>query len=106
MVCALLFLKPAMDRMLGQSGDLVATRPARLAVDVKMNDAREDYVRSTLSRAADGTITVTPNPMQDSSMLSVLAASSAFFVRPAHDDTRKAGETVQVIDLAHLPGGY
>ena len=106
MVCALLFLKPAMDRMLGQSGDLPPMQPARLAVDVKMNDTREDYVRSALARAANGSLTVTPNPVQDSSMLSVLAASDAFLVRPAHDPARKAGETVQVIDLANLPGGY
>ena len=50
MVCALLFLKPALERMLGQPGDLVATGPARLAVDVKANDLREDYVRSKLAR--------------------------------------------------------
>lgn len=106
MVCALLFMKPAMDRMLGQAGDLVGTVPARLTVDLKMNDQREDYVRSTLSRGADGSLTVTPHPVQDSSMLSVLAASSAFLVRPAHDPARKAGETVQVVDLAGLPGGY
>jgi molybdopterin molybdotransferase len=106
MVCALLFMKPAMDRMLGQAGDLVGTVPARLAVDLKMNDQREDYVRSTLSRAADGSLTVTPHPVQDSSMLSVLAESSAFLVRPAHDPARKAGETVQVVDLAGLPGRY
>ena len=106
MVCALLFMKPAMDRMLGQPGELVGTVPARLAVDLKMNDQREDYVRSTLSRGADGSLTVTPHPVQDSSMLSVLAASSAFLVRPAHDPARKAGETVQVVDLAGLPGGY
>ena len=46
MVCSLLFLKPAMERMLGQAGDLPATVPARLAIDVKQNDQREDYVRS------------------------------------------------------------
>jgi molybdopterin molybdotransferase len=106
MVCALLFLKPAMDRMLGQPGDLVGTVPARLAVDVKMNDQREDYVRSTLARAADGSLIVTPHPVQDSSMLSVLAGSDAFLVRPACDPARKAGEIVQVVDLAGLPGGY
>ena len=106
MVCALLFLKPAMDRMLGQPGDLVSTQPARLAVDVKMNDTREDYVRSSLSRAADGTLTVKPHPVQDSSMLSVLAESGALLVRPAHDPARKAGDSVQIIDLAALPGVY
>jgi molybdopterin molybdotransferase len=106
MVCALMFMKPAIDRMLGQSGDLVGTRPARLAVDLKANDTREDYVRSRLSRSADGGLTVEPHPVQDSSMLSVLASSSALMVRPAHDPARKAGDVVQVIDLSVLPGGY
>jgi molybdopterin molybdotransferase len=105
MVCALLFLKPAIDRMLGQAGDLVATEPARLAVDVKVNDTREDYVRSKLTRTADGLL-VEPHAVQDSSMLSVLAWSSGLLVRPAHDPARKAGDTVQVIDLSVLPGTY
>jgi molybdopterin molybdotransferase len=106
MVCSLMFVKPAMDRMLGQAGELVATVPARLAVDVKQNDTREDYVRAQLMRGADGSLSVKPHPIQDSSMLSVLAWSDALLVRPAHDPARKAGETVQVIDLAALPGGY
>jgi molybdopterin molybdotransferase len=92
--------------MLGQPGDLVATRPARTAVDLKANDTREDYVRCRLTRAADGILTVEPHPVQDSSMLSVLAWAGALLVRPAHDPARKAGETVQVIDLSVLPGGY
>jgi molybdopterin molybdotransferase len=106
MVCALLFLKPALERMLGQSGELVRTQPARLAVDVKQNDQREDYVRSTLARAADGSLSVTPHPVQDSSMLSVLAACDGLLIRPPHDPARKAGDTVQVVDLLGLAGGY
>lgn len=106
MVCSLLFLKPALERMLGQPGDLVATVPARLAVDVKANDQREDYVRSRLARATDGSLTVDPHPVQDSSMLSVLAACDGLMIRPAHDPARKAGDTVQIVDLQSLPGGY
>ena len=106
MVCALMFVKPALERMLGQSGDLVATRPARLAVDVKENDTREDYVRAVLRHGPDGSLTVEPHTIQDSSMLSVLAWSNALLVRPPHDPARKAGDVVQVIDLAALPGGY
>lgn len=106
MVCALLFLKPALERMLGQPGDLVSTVPARLAVDVKQNDQREDYVRSRLQRGADGALTVDPHPVQDSSMLSVLAACDGFLIRPPHDPARKAGDTVQVVDLERLPGHY
>jgi molybdopterin molybdotransferase len=106
MVCALMFVKPALDRMLGQAGDLVATQPARLAVDVKANDTREDYVRAQLVRGANGGLSVKPHPIQDSSMLSVLAWCDALMVRPAHDPARQAGDTVQIIDLAALPGGY
>jgi molybdopterin molybdotransferase len=105
MVCSLLFLKPAIDRMLGQPGDLVTTQPARLAIDVKANDIREDYVRSKLTRT-DGGLVVMPHAVQDSSMLSVLAWSSALLVRPPHDPARTAGDTVQVIDLSVLPGAY
>ena len=106
MVCALLFLKPAMERMTGQAGVLPATVTARLAVDVKQNDQREDYVRSLARRQPDGSLVVEPHKVQDSSMLSVLAWSSGLLVRPAHDPARKAGEEAQVIDLAALPGGY
>jgi molybdopterin molybdotransferase len=106
MVCALLFLKPALERLLGRSGDLPATRPARLAVDLKANDTREDYVRSRLGRTPDGGLSVEPHKIQDSSMLSVLAGCGAFLVRPPHDPARKAGDTAQVIDLGTLDGGY
>ena len=40
----------------------------------------------------------------NSLMLSVLAASTAFLIRPAHDPARKAGDSVQIIDLSALPG--
>ena len=106
MVCALLFLKPALERLLGQPGDLISTRPAQLSIDVKANDTREDYVRSRLSLGAGGTTTVEPHKVQDSSMLSVLAGSDALLVRPAHDPARKAGETVQIIDLSGVAGRY
>ena len=99
-------MKPALDRMLGQPGELVATRPAKLAVDVKQNDTREDYVRAFVTRGPDGGLTVEPHKIQDSSMLSVLAWSNALLVRPAHDPARKAGDVVQVIDLSALSGGY
>jgi molybdopterin molybdotransferase len=105
LVCALLFMKPAMERMLGQPGDVPPTVPAKLAVDVKQNDNREDYVRSRLTRTAEG-LTVKPHAVQDSSMLSVMAWCSGLMIRPPFDSARKAGDTVQVIDLEAIPGGY
>jgi molybdopterin molybdotransferase len=92
--------------MLGQPGDMPVTKPAKLAIDVKQNDQREDYVRALTKRGGDGGLTVEPHKIQDSSMLSVLAWSNALLVRPPHDPAHKAGDLVQVIDLAELPGGY
>jgi molybdopterin molybdotransferase len=106
LVCALLFLKPAIERMLGQPGAPVGTVPARLLVDLKPNDTREDYVRARLVRQPDGTLAVEPHAVQDSSMLSVLAWADALLVRPPHEAARRAGETVQIIDLSVLPGGF
>ena len=106
MVCALLFLRPALERMLGRPGELVPTVPARLAVDLKENDTREDYVRARLTRDAEGTLTVEPHAIQDSSMLTVLAHSEALLVRPAHDPARQAGDLVQVVDLAGAVPGF
>jgi len=104
MVCSLLFLKPAMERMTGRDGNLPATVPARLAVDVKANDQRQDYVRSRTTRQADGSLTVEPHKVQDSSMLSVLAWCNALLLRPPYDPARKAGDQVDIIDLDAYAG--
>jgi molybdopterin molybdotransferase len=106
MVCALLFLKPALERMTGRAGGLPARTTARLAVDVKENDQREDYVRSLAVRRPDGNLTVEPHKIQDSSMLSVLSWCNALLIRPPHDPAKKAGDSVQIVDLSVLPGGY
>jgi molybdopterin molybdotransferase len=104
MVCALLFLKPALERLLGLPGALPATHPARLVAAMKANDTREDYMRALLSRSDDGSLAVEPHAVQDSSMLSVLADCQALLVRPPHDPARAPGDTVSVIDLASFPG--
>ena len=57
-------------------------------------------------RQPDGSLTVEPHRIQDSSMLSVLSWCNALMIRPPHDPARKAGESVQIIDLSVLPGGY
>ena len=39
-------------------------------------------------------------------MHSVMAWCSGLMIRPPFDPARKAGDTVQVIDLGAVPGGY
>jgi len=98
LVCGLLFLKPAIERLGGLPGEAPQTEMARLGGPLKPNDQREDYMRARLERA-DGDVIVTPFPVQDSGMLRTLAAAGALIKRPAHDAARAAGELVEIIRL-------
>ncbi len=55
LVCALLFLKPALETMLGIARDEQAPQTARLAVALEANDRRQDYLRARTSRGSDRT---------------------------------------------------
>ena len=56
LVCALLFLKPAIDRLSGLPEGADGPVTARLGAAVKQNDRRQDYLRARLVRAADGVL--------------------------------------------------
>jgi molybdopterin molybdotransferase len=96
MVCGLLFLRPAVDAMLGMPSGLPALQKARLAEDIGVNGPREHYMRATVSAGADGWL-CRPFERQDSSLLSVLAAANALMVRPPHDPARQAGDLVDFL---------
>jgi molybdopterin molybdotransferase len=98
MVCALLFLKPAIERLSGMPGDAPSTETAKLSEPLKPNDQREDYVRATLQRNTSGW-TVTPFAIQDSGMLKALAHADALIKRAPYDTGRQAGEAVEIIRL-------
>ena len=99
MICAILFLGPALDALQGLPGVLPATLPARLVGTLKANDTREDYLRATLGRASDGMLTVTPYPVQDSAMVAALANADALLVRAAFAPAACAGDLVEVLLL-------
>lgn len=98
-VCATVFLRPAIETMLGLQSVGATEEDAVLAVDLKENDRRQDYVRATWERGDDGRRRVRPFPRQDSSMMSRLASADCLIVRPAHDPSRRAGETVRILCL-------
>src|SRR6185437_7255983 len=81
LVCALLFLKPAIERLLSLEAAEAPPVRARLTVGLPANDQRQDYLRATLKRAADGTLEARPFSRQDSSMMSALAHSDCLIVR-------------------------
>jgi len=102
MVCALLFLRPALDRLSGAPTVEEAAPTARLGVALPKNDRRQDYLRSRLARAADGTLEVFPFEVQDSSMMRLLSAADCLVVRPPHAAPIGAGATVPIVPF---PGG-
>ncbi len=99
LVCAVLFLGPIMETMLGLDGADEPPVQAILGADLGENDRRQDYLRARLSRDGDGNHVATPFERQDSSMLFTLVQSDCLVVRPPHAPTAKKGERVEIILL-------
>jgi molybdopterin molybdotransferase len=100
LVCGLLFLKPAIERLIGLAIADAPALKARLAVALAANDRRQDYLRATLSRASDGALEVRPFGKQDSSMMSLLARSDCLVVRPPLAPAAQAGDSVEIVPFA------
>jgi molybdopterin molybdotransferase len=98
-VCGTLFLKPVLATMLGMDDVEPLVVSAILGVDLGENDQREDYLRATLTRDADGNRVATPFPIQDSSNFSRLVQSDCLVIRVPHAPPAKAGELVSYITL-------
>jgi molybdopterin molybdotransferase len=98
MVCSILFLRPLLRALHGEPGPGAdPSRPGRLAVDLPANGARQDYMRTSLSRDADGILIATPATAQDSSLVKTMARADGLVVRPPHAEPAKAGDQCRVI---------
>lgn len=95
-VCALLFLRPLIARLLGRS-DGTTTEPAFLGTDMPANGERAAYMRARLTQRADGATEALPLPDQDSSLLSVLSEADGLLIRPAGAAPSKAGSPCDII---------
>jgi molybdopterin molybdotransferase len=99
LVCAHLFVKPAVERLLGQRAAETAGKTARLARALPANDRRQDYLRARLAPGPDGELEATPFDKQDSSMLSLLAQADCLLVRPPFAPAAAKGDRVSMIPL-------
>jgi molybdopterin molybdotransferase len=98
-VCTLIFVRAAIDAMLGLSAG-ITPRKAVLGMTVPENDEREEYMRGMISHDAKiGQDIFTPLPSQDSGKLMDFAHANALMIRPAHAMTMNAGDLVDVIRL-------
>lgn len=97
-VSSIVFLKPAIETMLGLS--VPASAPtAILGRDLKPNDERQDYLRAGLTRGAMGQLTATPFERQDSAMLALFTNADCLVIRPPYAPRATRGEPVDIIPL-------
>lgn len=100
LVCATVFLRPAIDAMLGRAPpEAPPAATAILGRDLPENDARQDYLRARLSHDAQGRPIATPFDIQDSSMLSRLAQAECLVIRPPRAPAAAAGSIVEIVPL-------
>jgi molybdopterin molybdotransferase len=102
LVCAILFLLPAIAKLSGLPGDPPLAEPVRLGSKLPANDIREDYIRASLLTQVDGGWVAEPYAKQDSGMISRLAAADALIIRPPFAPAGAVGEIVSAIRLAPL----
>jgi molybdopterin molybdotransferase len=102
MVCAILFLLPALARLSGLPAAPPPTTTAILGKAVAANDHRADHLRSTVTTDSAGRLTVMPFSVQDSAMLRRLALADALILRPPHAPALPEGAEVPVIRLDTL----
>jgi molybdopterin molybdotransferase len=103
MVCSILFLRPLLRALHGEpdaGADL--SQPARLAVDLRANGVRQDYMRASLDRGAGGILVATPAADQDSSLVKTMARADGLIVRPPHAEPAKTGDLCRVIPFHGL----
>jgi molybdopterin molybdotransferase len=102
LVCAILFLLPALARLSGLPAAPPPTTRAVTGVALKENDRRADHLRATLSTDSDGRLVATPFPVQDSAMLRRLALADALILRAPHAPALPQGAEVPIIRLDSL----
>ena len=99
MVCAMIFVKPALSAMLGAATAPDAGEPARLGAVLAANDEREDYLRASVAVDAEGGLTATPFDVQDSSMFANMARADCLIVREPFAPAAAKGAPVRILRL-------
>jgi len=95
-VCGFLFLVPLIRRLAGRSDFALKTESAVLGCDLPENDERADYLRATLKDGPRGLI-ATPFPVQDSSMIALLAKADCLVIREPYETAASAGSACRIV---------
>lgn len=98
-VCGLLFLQPLIRALMGEANaSQDRTEPALLGSPLKANDMRQDYLRASLAPGEPPVTTAFE--IQDSSMLSTLAAAQCLILRAPFAPEAAAGDACRIIRLS------
>ena len=92
-VCALLFLRPLIDKLMGRPAPFPCGVKLPVATDLSQNGSRLHYMRARII-GASGERMVDPAASQDSSLLTVLAQCDGLIIRPIDDGPVSAGSLV------------
>ncbi len=98
-VCGHVFLRPAINTMLGLETKALPREIATLSQDIGANGPRAHYMRACLE-VVNGVLTCRPFERQDSSLLSVLAKANCLMVRSPNEEPKKIGDSVEFIRLS------
>jgi molybdopterin molybdotransferase len=94
LVCAHIFLRPALRVLQGLPGAALPRISIPLGFALDANGPREHYMRARIEAGA-----LYPATRQDSALMSVLAQAQALAIRPVGDPARKAGDMLEAILL-------
>ncbi|MEQ8935824.1 MAG: molybdopterin molybdotransferase MoeA [Amphiplicatus sp.] len=96
-VCAALFLRPLIGKMLAADDSYGKRVKAVLDGSLSANGPRETYLRGKARYDDKARLTVAPSADQDSSLLGVLAAADVLMRRPPHAPAAERGDLVECI---------
>lgn len=92
-VCALIYLRPLIDKLMGRPAPQPTGVALPVATDLPENGMRAHYIRARLI-GEPGSRHVDPAADQDSSLLTVLAQCDGLIIRPIEAPAVKAGDMV------------
>ncbi|MBO6503677.1 MAG: molybdopterin molybdotransferase MoeA [Kordiimonadaceae bacterium] len=95
-VCALIFLRPLIDRLMGRPSPLPIGVPLPAATDFPENGPRQHYMRARLI-GEPGSRMVDPAVSQDSSLASVLAQCDGLIIRAPNAKAVSSGDLVSFL---------
>lgn len=92
-VCALLFLRPLIDKLMGRPAPLPGSVSIPVATDLPANGSRQQFIRARLI-GEPGNRLLDPAANQDSSLTTVLAQCDGLIIRPINSGAVSAGSNV------------